>query len=129
MGENRSNVQQKKTISMTEGVTNTETTSITISTSTTAEISAAFKIFSAKASNSLSTEWKKVSAKTWQRSTQITYEIVIPPFSKVDFKQLTGTSGPFRIAAKRFQIVTTALKADKNNDVVANKNEDLQDTI
>merc|ERR1712033_125404 len=100
-----------KTITITEGVTNTDTTETKISATTTNEITAAYEIVSAKQSTTLSAEWKKVSTKTFQQSTQIKYELVIPARSRVDFKQLTGTYGPFRIAAKRFQVVTTALKA------------------
>jgi len=109
--ENQSGVAQKKTITITEGVTNTDTTETKISATTTKEITAAYEIVSAKQSTTLSAEWKKVSTKTFQQSTQIKYELVIPARSRVDFKQLTGTYGPFRIAAKRFQVVTTALKA------------------
>merc|ERR1712121_445360 len=101
----------KKTITITEGVTRTDTHETKISVTTTKEISAAYEIVSAKQSTTISAEWKYVSTKTFQESTQIKYELVIPARSRVDFKQLTGTYGPFRIAAKRFQVVTTALKA------------------
>jgi len=140
--ENHSGVAQKKTITITEGVTRTDTHETKISVTTTKEISAAYEIVSAKQSTTISAEWKYVSTKTFQESTQIKYELVIPAQSRVDFKQLTGTYGPFRIAAKRFQVVTTPLKAsdppasppadstitehnDINDDILKESNDDV----
>ena len=56
--ENQSGVSQKKTITITEGVTRTDTHETKISVTTTREISAAYEIISTKESTTISREWK-----------------------------------------------------------------------
>jgi len=56
--DNHSSFPQTKEFTLHEGVSNTETTSNTITTSLSAEISGAFRLFSASGSASISHEWK-----------------------------------------------------------------------
>lgn len=100
--ENHSSVQQIKSIEMSEGIQHL--TSVSIQVGLTNEIKEAFL-----AGTELSVNWSQTSRRTFESSTTLSYELTIPPKTKITLKQLIGSYGPFTVAAKKFQILSQKL--------------------
>ena len=90
----------KTTIKTQVGVTNSE--SRKIETSYSLEIGAAFKFFSASAS--FSQTWSHEMSRTFEQSTEISFELEMGAEETVKVKQSVGTYGPFTVNSGSFII-------------------------
>lgn len=114
--ENNSGSSQKKSLTMYEGTSDTTTTSNTVTTSVSAEVQAAF----VTASASITHEWQQVNTKTYDKQRTIHYDITIPPYTKIDIKQLTGSYGPFSVRSSKFKIDETSTRSGKKSSFSRN---------
>jgi len=104
--ENQSSLDQKKEITFFVGVTKSKSSSKTINAGLTAEISSAF----GNGGGFVSGNWKTETSTTFDTRRETKYVINMPPGSRINFKQLTGVYGPFKIASRKFVIECTLLK-------------------
>lgn len=104
--ENHSDAASKKTLTVSEGITDSTSTENSITTSVSMEIKKAF----VTKSGSVSHTWKQTETKTFEKQTSFSYEIIIPPRTKIEVRQLTGEYGPFKIKVNKFIIDQTNLK-------------------
>jgi len=104
--ENQSSLGQQKEITFFVGVTKSKTVSKTINAGLTAEIACAF----GKVGGFVSGSWKTETSTTFETSRETKYLINMPPGTRINFKQLTGVYGPFKIASRKFVIECTLLK-------------------
>ncbi|XP_066923860.1 uncharacterized protein [Clytia hemisphaerica] len=104
--ENHSSAASKKTLTVSEGITDSTSTENGITTSVSMEIKKAF----VTKSGSISHSWKQTETKTFEKQTTFSYEIIIPPQTKIEVRQLTGEYGPFKIKVNKFIIDQTDLK-------------------
>lgn len=104
--ENQSYLDQQKEITFYVGVTKSTTHTRTIHAGLSVEIGCSM----ARGGPFLSGEWKTETTKTFEASRETKYVINLPPQTRINFQQLTGVYGPFKIGSRKFVIKCTLLR-------------------
>jgi len=97
---NRQSTPLQYTIRYKEGFSSTKTVTSTQKVSVSVEISAAFKVFSAKTTSSFEQTWQTMNSETFTSEHERTIKVTVEPNKILYVRQLTGSYGPFTVKSK-----------------------------
>jgi len=97
---NNQNTPLQYTIRYKEGFSSTKTVTETKKVSVSVEISAAFKVFSAKTSSSFEQTWQTMNSETFTSEHERTIAVTVEAHKTLYVRQLTGYYGPFTVKSK-----------------------------